>query len=96
MEAADKLKPAFIKSSRSFFIVNLSRFKFPVLVIPFITIVISPITSLALNNSLTWLISFPTCSSNFFVNSLATTISLSPPQNSNNSSNNFLTLLGDS
>ena len=64
--------------------------------IPLTIIVISPIISLSLKNSITSLIFSPTCSSNFFVNSLATIISRLPPQKSSNSFSNFLSLLGDS
>ena len=52
-----------------------------VLIIPFITIVISPITSLLSKKLITLEILLPICSSNFFVNSRKISISLSPPQN---------------
>ena len=46
LEAAGKLKPAFTNSSRSFFNSEVLYFTSVDLMIPFITIVISPITSL--------------------------------------------------
>ena len=54
LEAADKVKPALIKSLRSFFISKISNSELLLdLFIPLITTVISPITSFSLKKSIT-------------------------------------------
>ena len=79
-EAAERLSPASINSSSSFLRIDLLKFPLLILSWPLITIVISPIISRSLKESITLSIWLFTCSSNFFVNSRDTLISLCPPQ----------------
>ena len=85
-EAAEGVKPALINSFSSFLIIDGLKFKSFGSVVPFITTVNSPIISLFLKNSIALSIVSPICSSNFFVNSRETCISLAPPQYCFNSS----------
>ena len=86
LDAFDKLKPALIKSFNSFFNSNSLNSEFTLgLSIPFITIVISPIISLSLNDSITLSMLLFICSSYFLVNSLPIEIFLESPQKSLNS-----------
>ena len=96
-DAEDKLSPALTKSLSSSFKKFLLSSEFWIsLLMPFITTVISPNISLPSKKSKTSSTLLPICSSNFFVNSRKTCISLSPPQYSFNSSRDLFRRVGDS
>ncbi len=80
LEAAEGLKPALINSFNSSFKSNSLISKSLFFFAPLITTVISPRTFFVSKKLIALLIVLPMCSSNFFVNSLAISISLSPPQ----------------
>ena len=97
LEAFDKVNPAPISSISSLLSSNLLySWDFSIRFIPLIIIVISPMTSFPSKNSITWLMVLPICSSNFFVSSRETCISLSPPKYFFNSINSFLRRCGAS